>query len=465
MLPENISLEGQKQLYAWLSLAVASLVGAGVFATLVALGRTPGFQDLLPGGDYFRRALVGHVNLAVVIWFLTFQGVLWSLATGGEDSLLVRLGFRTTALGAATLTLPALLGWGNPILSNYIPVLTHPLFILGQLFLMTGMGLTAAYTLFKVLKLPRPLSLISFGGGITSTLVLISLVCFGLSGAQLSQDLSSQVYFEKLAWGGGHILQFSNTAAMVVVWILLLSQIRETKDIPDLLKGEKIKRLLKVFLILALPAPLFYFSEDSKTLFTLLMAMGLGPVSGIAGILILWTLFLKKPVGSSLPLVDPGFSGLALSILLFGLGGAIAGGINGSNVIIPAHYHAVIGGVTVAFMGLTYRLLPLISRKVWSHRLSSVQPYLYASGQILFVLGLFWAGSHGVPRKTFGANQTLHSFSQVMGMAIMGLGGVIAISGGIAFIINLVPSLFRPINPELEAVLSSRPAEWLPKED
>lgn len=447
MVPVNLSTEGQKKLFAWLSLAVASLVGAGLFAILVALGRTPGVQDLLPGGDYFRRALVGHVNLAVVVWFLTFQGVLWSLSTDGPFSLLGRAGFWATALGAAVLTVPAFLGWGNPVLSNYIPVLNHPLFLTGELFLVTGMGIAAIDTLIQVRKKPRPLPLISFGSGITASLVLISVICFGLSAIRLSGgDDPPQIYFEKLAWGGGHILQFSNTTAMVVVWVLLFGQIRGTKYLPGMLQGERLKGLLKVFLMLALPAPFFYLSVDPKTLFTLLMATALGPVSGIAGVLLMWALFFNRPAESTISAADPGLSALVLSIVLFGLGGTIAGLIDGSNVIIPAHYHAVIGGVTVAFMGFAYRLLPLIGRRVWSPRLSSIQPYLYAAGQILFVLGLFWAGSHGVPRKTFGASQELRTPEQVFGMGLMGLGGAIAILGGIAFILNMLPALIRPAN-------------------
>ncbi|HXN07600.1 MAG TPA: hypothetical protein VN944_11125, partial [Nitrospiria bacterium] len=248
MVPVNLSAEGQKKLFAWLSLAVASLVGAGLFAILVALGRTPGVQDLLPGGDYFRRALVGHVNLAVVIWFLTFQGVLWSLATDGPFTLLARAGFWVTALGAAVLTVPAFLGWGNPVLSNYIPVLNHPLFLIGELFLVAGIGISAVDTLFQVRKAARPLTLVAFGSGITASLVLISLICFGLSAIRLSGGNDPpQIYFEKLAWGGGHILQFSNTTAMVVVWVLLFSQIRGTKHLPGILQGERLKGLLKVF--------------------------------------------------------------------------------------------------------------------------------------------------------------------------------------------------------------------------
>ena len=124
-------------------------------------------------------------------------------------------------------------------------------------------------------------------------------------------------------------------------------------------------------------------------------------------------------------------------------------GIRGSNVIIPAHYHGVIGGVTLAFMGFSYHLLPMLGRKVWSPRLARWQPYLYGTGQTLFVLGLFWAGVHGVPRKTFGMAQGLHDLPQMVGMSLMGVGGLIAILGGIAFIVNMVPSLIRNPQPEI----------------
>src|SRR3972149_1016212 len=110
----HLSREGQAGLYAWLGLAVASLVGAGLFAALVALGRTPGIQDLLPAGDYFRWALVGHGNLAVVIWFLAFQGALWTLADGGQRSTPAWVGFGAAAAGAGALGAPAVLGGGPP---------------------------------------------------------------------------------------------------------------------------------------------------------------------------------------------------------------------------------------------------------------------------------------------------------------------------------------------------------------
>jgi len=94
-------------------------------------------------------------------------------------------------------------------------------------------------------------------------------------------------------------------------------------------------------------------------------------------------------------------------------------------------------------MGLTYHLLPLIKREVYLKRLSTIQPYLYGLGVLVFSLGLFWAGSHGVPRKTFGAAQNLDTYSKLVGMGMMGLGGIIAILGGATFVINAIISLLK----------------------
>ena len=44
------------------------------------MSRTPFIQGILPVKDYLHTALVTHVVLSVVIWFLAFEGVLWILA-------------------------------------------------------------------------------------------------------------------------------------------------------------------------------------------------------------------------------------------------------------------------------------------------------------------------------------------------------------------------------------------------
>lgn len=453
----HLSLQSRRHVYAWLCLAVASLVGAGIFALLVALARTPGIADLLPGTDYFRVALVGHVILAMVVWFLVFQGVLWAFSEN-----ISKAGFWMATSGIGVLVLTSVLGLGEPILANYVPVLADPWFIGGLLLFSIGMGLTALKTVRTIGGQIRPFTVLDFGAFMTATLVLLSLLCFGLAAVQQFLTLDSRLTtdrFEALVWGGGHVLQFANTAAMVLVWFILM---RLTLGI-RVFEDRWAKRLLGLYLVFVLPAPFLYLSATSGSYFTLLMALGLGPLTLVIALAILWKLFRYSQIG--LPWSDPGFAALVLSLLLFSLGALVSVKIQESNVIIPAHYHGVIGAVTLSFMGLSYSILSWLGKKVWSPRLARIQPYLYGIGQSLFVLGLLWAGMHGVARKTFGTAQELNDLAQWFGMGLMGFGGLVAILGGVAFIVNLGPSLICGIRPIRVRPLSGegelRCQEWI----
>jgi hypothetical protein len=68
---------------------------------------------------------------------------------------------------------------------------------------------------------------------------------------------------------------------------------------------------------------------------------------------------------------------------------------------------------------------------------------VYGIGQLLHITGLVWSGGYGVQRKVAGAQQVLHSFEEIAGMGLMGVGGLIAVVGGIMFVIVVVQAL-RP---------------------
>ena len=115
--------------------------------------------------------------------------------------------------------------------------------------------------------------------------------------------------------------------------------------------------------------------------------------------------------------------------------------ISGSNVKIPAHYHGCIVGVTLALMGLVYLLLPQLGYRAPVGRLANWQPTLYGIGQLMHIVGLVWSGGYGVQRKVAGAEQVLRSTSEIAGMGLMGLGGLIAIIGGLLFVVVVWKSL------------------------
>ena len=136
-------------------------------------------------------------------------------------------------------------------------------------------------------------------------------------------------------------------------------------------------------------------------------------------------------------------SALFFSILLFGLGGMIGFMIAGSDVRIPAHYHGTIVGVTLAFMGITYYLLPKLGFRKPVGKWALRQPAIYGVGQIIWVVAMAYTGGHGVQRKTPGVEQGLQTLGDQIAMGIMGIGGMIAIFGGIIYLV-VVYKAMRP---------------------
>jgi len=77
--------------------------------------------------------------------------------------------------------------------------------------------------------------------------------------------------------------------------------------------------------------------------------------------------------------------------------------------------------------------------------LATWQPWLYGIGQLIHIIGLVWSGGYGVQRKVAGAEQVLRSTGEVIGMGMMGLGGLIAIVGGLLFVVVAIRAVRRPV--------------------
>jgi hypothetical protein len=127
--------------------------------------------------------------------------------------------------------------------------------------------------------------------------------------------------------------------------------------------------------------------------------------------------------------------------------------IHGVNVVIPAHYHGSTVGVTLAFMGLAYVLLPTLGFGRAEGRMAIWQPYVYGAGQLIHVLGLAWSGGYGVQRKVAGAEQMLTTLPQKVGMGMMGLGGLIAVIGGLMFVLVCLQAMSRRNGDEAQHAL------------
>jgi len=116
---------------------------------------------------------------------------------------------------------------------------------------------------------------------------------------------------------------------------------------------------------------------------------------------------------------------------------------------VPGHFHAtVVAGTTLAFMGLTYYVIPLVARRELVGRpWARVQPYIFALGITLLVLGMNFSGILGIPRRTWSINyegaplavRFPEAVSLTLGM--VGIGGLIAVFGLLIFVGVAVLSL------------------------
>ena len=126
---------------------------------------------------------------------------------------------------------------------------------------------------------------------------------------------------------------------------------------------------------------------------------------------------------------------------LFLYGGLLGLLITGQNVVIPAHYHGSIVGITLAFMGYAYLMLPQFGYRAVAHmRTAYWQPIIYGVGQVMHVSGLAYSGGYGVLRKTAGGVGELAPNIKIA-LGFMGLGGVLAIAGGLMFVIVVAKAL------------------------
>jgi len=427
----------------WLGLAIGALLASGLFSILLVLSRAPYVKDAFPLVDFFRVALVVHVDLSVLIWFSAFAGLLWSLHGARR---LLWLGWAALAgatAATAVMCVAPFVDQAAPVMSNYIPVLDGPVFLRAlALFgvscaLLVGRALAAAPRVGPRLDGAAALR---FGLNAAAVSAAVALLAFVWSYAAVPADVERKAYFEVLFWGGGHVLQFTWTLLMFGAWLWLAEAVGARNP----LSPRVAILLFAIALASVFATPVIYLayeviSVEHYRMQTWLMRIGGGlAIVPFAAAVTLALLNAPAPSKSAAPLR----AALLWSLTLFGAGGLIGLAINASNVKIPAHYHGSIVGVTLAFMGLVYYLLPRMGFGRPQGRLATLQPALYGAGQLLHIAGLLWSGGYGVQRKVAGGEQVLRGAEQLAAMGLMGLGGLLAVAGGVLFAVVVLRAIW-----------------------
>jgi hypothetical protein len=420
----------------WLGLGLVSLILSGLFSVLLVLSRAPYVKDVFPLVDFFHVALVVHVDLSVLVWFIAFAGVFWTLNSTARGLPLAWVALVLAAVGTFLMAAAPFLAREPAVMSNYVPVLDGPVFLTGLSMFALGFALLTVRSMAAAPPVgvrPDGAAALRFGLNASVVSAAVALLAFAWSYLLLPSGLEGKAYYELLFWSGGHVLQFTYTLLMFVAWLWLAS----AGGVRVPLTPRVVLLLFGIGLVSVFGMPVIHLAHDITSVeyhrwHTWLMGFGGGlAILPFALAVVLALAAAPAPRAEQRPLR----AALVASLLLFGTGGLIGLAIEGSNVKIPAHYHGCIVGVTLAFMGIAYHLLPRLGFAAPRPGLATWQCYLYGGGQLFHILGLLWSGGYGVQRKMAGGAEVLEGIGRTAGMGLMGVGGLVAVAGGLLFVL------------------------------
>ena len=467
--------------------AVVFLAIGGLFGLLVALTRWPAVH-ILPA-DLFYLALTAHGADVLLFWIIFFEvAILYFASAVLLNSRLAApkwawLAFALMLVGALTANVAVLQGESSVMFTSYVPMMAAPHFYLGLILFAVG-TLIAVFVFFGTLVIAKQertyegsIPLVTFGA-VTAAVIAVYTIASGaiiliptfLWSIGIIPQIDSVMY-KVVWWGMGHSSQQINVSAHVAVWYAIAALVLGAKPL-----SEKVSRtaflLYIAFLQLASAHHLLVDPGISSSwkVFNTSYAIYLAVLgSMIHGMSVPGAIeAAQRRRGHTqgafgwlrrAPWGNPAFAGMVLSVVMFGFLGGISGVVLGAeqlNLImhntlyVPGHFHAtVVAGTTLAFMAVTYLVVPLIFRReIMFPGLARWQPYLFGLGTMGISFFMMGAGTLGVSRRhwdmtvTDAALKFEYPPAAFLMMGLNGISALLATAGGIIFIIVVVASVF-----------------------
>ncbi|MEO5749384.1 MAG: cbb3-type cytochrome c oxidase subunit I [Usitatibacter sp.] len=479
---------------------VVFLLVGGVLALLIALTRWPAVH-LLPA-DWFYLILTAHGLDMLVFWIIFFEiAVLYFAAS---TLLKCRLAtprvawaaFGLMVFGALMNNFAVFKGDSSVMFTSYVPMQAHWSFYLSLILFAVG-ALIACFVFFGTLAVGKAertyngsVPLVTFGA-ITAAIIAVFTIASGaiiliptfLWSVGLIDHIDSLMY-KTVWWAFGHSSQQVNVAAHVSVWYLIAAIVFGAKPL-----SERVSRgafLLYIF-FLQLASAHHLLADPGvssnwkifNTSYAMYLAVLASMVHGLTVPGAIEVAQREKGYDRGLfewlrkaPWGNPVFSGMFISLVGFGFLGGISGVMMGTEqlnliihntIYVPGHFHAtVVVGTTLAFMSLTYFLIPtLFRRELMFPKMAAMQTYLFGLGMSAFAVFMMGAGTLGIPRRhwdiTFAGNALAYEWpgTAYLMLGLTAIAGVAAVVGGAMFCIIAVGSIFlgkRIVVPEAKRV-------------
>ena len=479
----KVDIAAQRLIMANAVAAVIFLAVGGLMGLLIALTRWPAVH-LLPS-EWFYLVLTGHGANVLLFWIIFFEIALLYFASAillGSRLAMPKLGWVSFALmivGAVMTNVAVFQGDSSVMFTSYPPMQAAPHFYLGLIVFAVGalIGVGLFFGTLVIAHAERTyegsIPLVTFGA-LTAAIIAVFTIASGaiiliptfLWSLGLITEIDPLMY-KVIWWGMGHSSQQMNVAAHVSVWYAIGALTIGAKPL-----SEKVSRsaFLLYILFLQLASAHHLLADPGMSATWKIVNTSYMMYLAVLGSLIhgltvpgaleaaqrrngytkgVFEWLRKAPWG------NPAFSGMFLSLVMFGFIGGISGVVLGTEqlnllmhntVYVPGHFHGtVVAGTTLAFMAMTYYVLPLIFQRdiIWP-KLARWQPYLFGLGVAGVSMFMMGAGTLGVPRRhwdiTFSdANLQfeLPSAAFLM-MGLNGVSAIIATVGGVLYVLITV---------------------------
>tara|TARA_B100000315_G_scaffold192968_1_gene183423 strand:- start:4438 stop:6135 length:1698 start_codon:yes stop_codon:yes gene_type:complete len=498
----KVDLAGEK-LIKWNAVtSIIFLAIGGLLGFLVALTRWPEIHLL--DADTFYMALTAHGIVILLVWLIYFEMALLYFASSILLNVrlalpkLAWLGYWLMTIGALLTVVIVLQGESNVMFTSYVPMQADPLFYVGIILFAVG-ALCGCAVFFATLVIAKAektyegsIPLVTFGA-MTAAIIAVFTIASGaviliptfLWSVGLIAYIDPLMY-KVIWWAMGHSSQQINVAAHIAVWYAIAAILFGAKPL-----SEKVSRFafLMYILFLQLASAHHLLVEPAlssewkivNTSYLLYLAVMASMIHGLTVPGSIEAAQRKKGFTNGLfewlrkaPWSNPVFSGMFISLVLFGVLGGITGVIMGQeqvNIIVhntlyvPGHFHGTVAaGTTLAFMAITYWLVPVLFRRElilpgWA----KWQPYFFGLGVGGLSLALMGAGTLGISRRHWDityADAAIKFDHPALAHLMMGINGVfatIATIGGVMFVVVIVGSLLWGKNRDEAPVAEAAP--------
>jgi len=434
----GISVEDARLTKSYISVAFIALLVGGVLGLLQGLNRA-GLLELPSWFNYY-QVLTAHGLLLVLVLTAFFTiGYFYAGLSHTLGGILPKvrkmawIGFWLKIVGFVFAVVPILMNKASVLYTFYPPMAASPYFYIGLVFIVLGVWMCAFGAFINVAAWRKQnkgqhvpilayfatgVFVLLFFGSLPVTIEVLTIIPWAFGWVETINVMLSRTLF----WAFGHTLVNIWYLTAVSAWYVIVPKIIGGRRFSDTLT----RVVIMLLVIMNIPGGFHHqiidpgITESVKFLHVFMsLAIGFPSLMTAYAMFAVFERTARKKGGKGifawwkkLPWGDVRFLApfIAMAAFIPGGAGGIVQSTNQLNQLvhntmwIVGHFHLTVGvSVVLTFFGISYWLVPFISKRVLTpaiNKVGIVTTIVWTIGMIFMSGSMHWVGLLGSPRRT-----------------------------------------------------------------